>query len=183
MFVGRKICVFRAREVNHLRTESKKGYCADGGGWSDYQMSSFQYPLDFITMSAPSTRVDFGWLTTKGSGGRSRHCYEIKYPKNPSEPRISILTAFQNTCESACPRVRRVPPQKVLFLGTKGTYERSDDANGLIEQGIFGYPAIPLMLGSRISRCHFEVQAEEFHPEASGSFLKCELVMNGSDRY
>ena len=29
-------------------------------------------PLDFITMSGASTRVDCGCLTTKGSGGRSR---------------------------------------------------------------------------------------------------------------
>jgi hypothetical protein len=50
------------------------------------------------------------------------------------------------------------------------------------EQEVFRYPAIPLLLGLGI-RCHFEVQAEEFHPEASGSFLKWELVMNGSDRY
>src|SRR5277367_4559863 len=30
---------------------------------------------DCITMSAPSTRVNFGCLTTRGSGGRSRTCY------------------------------------------------------------------------------------------------------------
>ena len=36
---------------------------------------------------------------------------------------------------------------------------------------------------SRHSRCHFDVQAEGFHPDASGSFLKCELVMKGSDKY
>ena len=31
--------------------------------------------------------------------------------------------------------------------------------------------------------CYFATHCEGFHPEASGSFLKCELVMNGSDRY
>jgi len=34
-----------------------------------------QNALDCITMSASSTRVNFGCMTTRGSGGRSRTCY------------------------------------------------------------------------------------------------------------
>src|SRR5260221_9716151 len=53
--------------------------------------------LDCITVSAPSTRVDCGCLTTRGSGGRSRHCYAIK-----SSPGTSLLISRVTRTKVQC---------------------------------------------------------------------------------
>jgi hypothetical protein len=49
VFVGRRICEFRAREVNHLAIDLKKGYWADGGESSDYATGELYYPLVRLT--------------------------------------------------------------------------------------------------------------------------------------
>src|SRR5437899_895558 len=49
--------------------------------------------LDFITMSAPATRVNCGCITTKGSGGRSQHDHY-----HPSFQQIAFVDQETGEC-------------------------------------------------------------------------------------